>query len=217
MHTKEMLAILPTMVLRTKGIIVLIVILALAGVLISLKTVKHELQPLWKDFIWNGDALRFSYPSKFCFSADDCRKLYVVHHDDAFLIGSMQKEQPGSNSAFIDPILIISYVDGVELQEAAQYLRDTYIQQMEERNPTFHIGAIQWTADAANASVKVPDLKNSWIYAAYSEQMHTLVAFQLQPACLFDCQIDQDVLHSITFDGVQVYSGNEIITLPVEE
>jgi hypothetical protein len=179
---------------RYIGIFAFVVLFAGAIALYFIKTGSGP-QLEWKNFIFNGDALHFRYPSEWCFDDADCRNLYVTKQEKVFSLGLMQKEQSGSNGEFIDSILDISYVDSVDMKQAETYLKDAY---------ALHTD-IQWTTDLNNPIVKIVHLSKEKVYAAFSEELHTLVAFRLQPACLLDCKIDVEILNSITIDGVKVY------------
>lgn len=162
----------------------------------------------WKNFSRNGNALSFKYPSKWCYDNTDCgNNLYVTEIRDTLSIGQIGKESI-TNVEIIEPILLIYYVtsldqiNSLDQNGAEKYLRDKYET----------VETISWVADKTNPGVVVIDsssnLGRSRVYAAYSKEFGALVSFSLQPACLFDCQIDREVLNSIKLDGVSVYQEN---------
>jgi uncharacterized protein YceK len=147
----------------------------------------------WKNFSFNGDALSFKYPTQWCFDNNDCRNLYVTKNGDDISISQAQNQ--GTKEEYIEPMLSISYLDGVGQEGAEKYLKNKY-----KLN-----GRISWTADKANPDVKIAELKNFRTFAAFSQSLGTLFSFSLQPACLFDCQIDGAILNGIKLDGVSFY------------
>ena len=118
----------------------------------------------------------------------------MVNYEDVIFIG--QKATGNIDGQYIEPILPIYYVDNVDQDGAEKYLKNKY-------EPS---EAISWTADKNNPEVKVASVVSpARIYASYSKEIRTMVFFSLPLACLFDCQIDKDVINSIEVDGVKVY------------
>ncbi|MEI7425629.1 MAG: hypothetical protein WCK16_01720 [Candidatus Moraniibacteriota bacterium] len=147
----------------------------------------------WKNFSFNGDALSFKYPTQWCFDNKDCRNLYVTRNGDDISISQAQNQ--GTKEEYIEPMFSISYLDGVGQEGAEKYLKNKYKL----------TGRILWTTDKVNPDVKIAELKNFRTFAAFSQNLGILFSFSLQPACLFDCQIDGDILNSIKLDEVSFY------------
>ncbi len=189
-------------------IILVILIIVLTGMVVYFATTKNTDQPIvftpksinenveWRNFSSSsGGVVSFKYPSKICWDNTDCRNLYVIQIDDVIYIGQTEQE----NNTQIEVVLAIYYGSQLFDQNSAEkYLKTKY----------GLLEAISWIADKNNPDVKVANLHGDRLYktyAAYSKELGMLVSFTLQPACLLDCKVDNDILNSIKLDGVGVY------------
>ncbi|MCX6761449.1 MAG: hypothetical protein NTY33_01185 [Candidatus Moranbacteria bacterium] len=160
----------------------------------------------WKTFSFNGTAFSFEYPAKICQDSAACHDLFVTKNGETVSIGQMQ-EGESVNGSYIDPILSIYYVASSDQISAEKYVKDKY------KNLALP-NKISWTVDKENPEVSVANLESFRVYAAYSKGLKTLVTFSLQPACIFDCQVDGEMLNSIKLDGVSVYQS--LLTKPID-